>query len=950
MVAHEVKSTCCYCGVGCGVLIETDGTEILGVRGDPEHPANFGKLCSKGSILHLTARPERRTLRALHPEIRTDRIAGSPQPNPIRRRTTWDLALEHAADRFAEIIRVHGADAVAFYVSGQLLTEDYFVFNKLAKGLIGTNNIDTNSRLCMSSAVAAYKQSLGADAPPCAYEDIDHAEVVLIAGANPAFAHPILYRRLEAARAARPSMRVIVVDPRKTDSAREADLHLAIQPGTDVALFNGMLHLLLWEGLTDPLFIEQHTEGFSELKTLVRDYTPRTVAELCGIREADLVTAAQWFGRSNATLSLYCQGLNQSSSGTAKNTALINLHLATGQIGKPGAGPFSLTGQPNAMGGREVGGLANQLCAHRELSNADDRAEVARLWGIEQLSATPGKTAVELFESLAQGTVKAIWIANTNPAQSMPDLNKVHHALNHAELVILQDAYLNTETAPFADILLPATSWGEKEGTVTNSERRITRIHAAISGPGEARADWSIAADFARRLESRLRPSRPSLFPYQNAQSVWNDHRALTRGRDLDITGLSYELLDQQGPQQWPVPEGRSLGSIRLYHDGHFATGNGRARFISKAYRGPSEKTDARYPIALTTGRLRDQWHSMSRTGSIPRAFGHTGEPELTMNPRDLVRRGLTAGDLVEVQSRRGSIVIPLEASDDVAGGQAYLPMHWGARFLTGAQSLGINTLTNAAYDPDSKQPELKHAVIRVKAADLPWRLVAFAFTASGSGSGSGSGSEPESESPSGLNDAPVSALALIDRLAHQMRAMPYASAVPIGRDRDGVLLRLASTQAPTDAWLASLDAHFGVDHCEVARYDDPRLGISRRIDIRDGLLHGVRLSGIAKALAGEDWLLECLLNERSIAPIRKALLSPGGQPPANVTPRSPIVCSCFNVDETRIQQALGLRAPGGQSPSEALAWLGEELQCGTQCGSCRPRLRQLIEAQSTDA
>ena len=347
MTIQETKSTCCYCGVGCGVLIQAEHGRITGVRGDPEHPANFVRLCNKGSTLHLAARHD---MRALTPEIRLQR----EEP---RHAASWEDALGYAAARFAAIIREHGPDAVAFYISGQLLTEDYYVFNKLAKGLIGTNNIDTNSRLCMSSAVAGYKATLGADAPPACYEDIDHAACIFIAGSNTAYAHPILYRRIEEAKARNPALKIIVVDPRRTDTAQGADLHLAIQPGTDVALFNGMLHLMLWEGMLDQAFIQAHTEGFETLKETVREYTPKLVADICGIREADLVTAALWFG-TGPTLSLYCQGLNQSTSGTDKNAALINLHLATGQIGKPGAGPLSLTGQPNAMGGREVGGMA----------------------------------------------------------------------------------------------------------------------------------------------------------------------------------------------------------------------------------------------------------------------------------------------------------------------------------------------------------------------------------------------------------------------------------------------------------------------------------------------------------------------------------------------------------------------------------------------------------------
>ncbi|MEP6724006.1 MAG: molybdopterin-dependent oxidoreductase, partial [Variovorax sp.] len=423
MSATETRSTCPYCGVGCGVIIESDAGQVTGVRGDPDHPANFGRLCTKGSTLHLTATQTiAMHTRLLQPQLRARR-------EDAREVVGWDAALDTAADRFANVVQTHGPDAVGFYISGQLLTEDYYVFNKLAKGLIGTNNVDTNSRLCMSSAVAGYKQTLGADAPPACYDDLNHAATLFIAGSNTAFAHPILYRRIEDAKRANPAQRMIVVDPRRTDTAEAADLFLQIQPGTDVALFNGMLHVMLWEGWVDAAYIAAHTSGFDALKARVREFTPKDVATMCGIREADLLQAARWFagldgaagGPRQPALSLYCQGLNQSSSGTAKNAALINLHLATGQIGKPGAGPFSLTGQPNAMGGREVGGLANLLSAHRDLANPVHRAEVARLWGVADVPATPGKSAVEMFEAVADGEIKALWIACTNPAQSMPN-------------------------------------------------------------------------------------------------------------------------------------------------------------------------------------------------------------------------------------------------------------------------------------------------------------------------------------------------------------------------------------------------------------------------------------------------------------------------------------------------------------------------------------------------
>ncbi|MBX9794660.1 MAG: molybdopterin-dependent oxidoreductase, partial [Burkholderiaceae bacterium] len=445
-MTDETRSTCPYCGVGCGVIIESNGAQITGVRGDPEHPANFGRLCTKGSTLHLTAaRPITLQTRLLQPQMRAER-GGAPRP------VSWDHALDHLADRFASIVAAHGRDAVGFYLSGQLLTEDYYVFNKLAKGLIGTNNVDTNSRLCMSSAVAGYKATLGADSPPACYDDLNHADTLFIAGSNAAFAHPILFRRIEDAKRARPGLRLIVVDPRRTETAEAADLFLQILPGTDVALFNGMLNLMLWEGLTDGGHIAAHTHGFEALRNRVRDYAPKDVARLCGTAEVDLVQAARWFaGLDGAdaslrrpTLSLYCQGLNQSSSGTAKNAALINLHLACGQIGKAGAGPFSLTGQPNAMGGREVGGLATASSAHRDLANPEHRAEVARLWGVDDVPATPGKTAVEMFEAAAGGQIKALWIACTNPAQSMPDQATVRRALERCELVVVQEAYATT--------------------------------------------------------------------------------------------------------------------------------------------------------------------------------------------------------------------------------------------------------------------------------------------------------------------------------------------------------------------------------------------------------------------------------------------------------------------------------------------------------------------------
>ncbi|MEB0137041.1 molybdopterin-dependent oxidoreductase [Actimicrobium sp. CCC2.4] len=908
---REIKSTCCYCGVGCGVLIETTGTQITGVRGDPDHPANFGRLCTKGSTLALSAQPLlQQQARALVPEMRSDRSLP-------RTAASWDATLDAMAQKFADTIRTHGPDSVGFYISGQLLTEDYYVFNKLAKGLIGTNNVDTNSRLCMSSAVAGYKQTLGADAPPACYEDIEQAELVFIVGSNMAYAHPILYRRLEEARKNNPQMKVIVADPRRTDTARDADLFLQILPGTDVALFNGMLHLCLWEELTDTAFIEAHTDGFAELKRTVRDYTPKFVADICGISEADLVTAARWFGESKAALSLYCQGLNQSASGTAKNAALINLHLATHQIGKPGAGPFSLTGQPNAMGGREVGGMANLLSAHRDLGNPVHRAEVASLWGVDDVPATPGKTAIDLFEAVRTGQIKLLWIACTNPAQSMPDQKLVREALVNAELVILQEAYATTATAPYADVLLPATSWGEKEGTVTNSERRISRLNAAIAGPGEARHDWQIVVDFAQRLEKLLGRER-SLFAYDSAESIWNEHRESTRGRDLDITGLSYAILAEQGPQQWPYPTGATTGKQRLYEDGIFPTATGRAHFVDTPYKPVAEAIDARFPFRLNTGRLRDQWHGMSRTGTVAQLFAHAAEPAIVMAQADMDRRMIAGGDMVHVTSRRGSQIFPVHAGDDMRAGQAFIGMHWGEEYVSGRGhagdgSHGVNALTSPALDPSSKQPELKHAAIKILKAELPWRFVVFGWI------------------------APQQVLRLQSALKPYLRQFAYASCTLFGRERTGVFFRAADDYPATPELIAEIEALFGITGPMVLRYDDKRRGNARHIVVSDGTLQALSLAG---DVAAERWLREYLETEQPVAALGRLLLQPSAVAPQGFKSRGRIVCNCFNVAETEINELLGeLDGP----PDARLAALQGRLKCGTNCGSCLPELKKII-------
>jgi assimilatory nitrate reductase catalytic subunit len=932
MSTKETKSTCPYCGVGCGVIIESDGAQIVGVRGDPDHPANFGRLCTKGSTLHLTASaPITQQTRLLQPMRREHR---GKAPKAIG----WDSALDFAATSFTQIIQEHGPDAVGFYISGQLLTEDYYVFNKLAKGLIGTNNVDTNSRLCMSSAVAGYKQTLGADAPPACYDDVNHADCIFIVGSNTAYAHPILFRRIEDAKKNNPALKIIFCDPRKTDTAEIADLYLPIQPGTDVALFNSMLHIMLWEGWIDNAYIAAHTNGFDALKTTVREYTPEMVAQTCGIKKEDLFTAAKLFATSNATLSLYCQGLNQSSSGTAKNAALINLHLATAQIGKPGAGPFSLTGQPNAMGGREVGGLANLMSAHRDMANPLHRAEVAALWGVPDVPSTPGKTAIEMFQAAADGEIKALWIACTNPAQSMPDQATVRRALERAELVIVQEAFATTETCQYADLLLPATTWGEKEGTVTNSERRISRVRAAVPAPGEARHDWSIAVDFARRLKTQT-----TLFPYQTPEHIWNEHRESTQGRDLDITGLTYEKIEQT-PQQWPFKTGDMQGKARLYEDGIFPTPDGKANFVNTVYKPTAEQRESRYPFSLNTGRLRDQWHGMSRTGTLGRLFGHVAEPSVQMNKQDMLRRLLKDGDLVHVTSKRGSIMLPVQASDEIGLSQAFVAMHWGSEYLSGRSSTGerlagVNAITTSAFCPSSKQPELKHAAVKILKAELPWTLLAVAWL-------------PE--------DTAHTTRAALQQL---MAKFEFSTCVPFGREDieslenaatkpvqlravapalRGILFRAASNYAPENDSLVQIEALLGLSGADTLRYEDKKCGqrrTARLVRTSDGKaqLQGFVLAGDTSA---EAWIKTLLQDQMDAQAYGRLLLSPGAKAPVAIQSKGTQVCTCFNVTEPEINAFL--QSCTG-SDAQKLNALQDNLKCGTNCGSCLPQVKRMV-------
>ena len=898
----EVKSTCCYCGVGCGVLIETENGAITGLRGDPDHPANRGRLCTKGATLNQTANP---TYRLQFPEKRA--LRGQPG-----QRLSWELALDEAAERFAETIRRYGPDSVAFYISGQLMTEDYYVFNKLAKGLIGTNNVDTNSRLCMSSAVAGYKQTLGADAPPCSYADILQAKVIFIAGANPAVAHPIVFRYVEDAKAANPDLKIIVADPRRSESAEFADLHLPIKPGTDIALFNGMLNVLINEGLIDEDYVAAHTTGFDALREIVKNYPPAITADICGIKTADLLQAARWFGSSGASLSLYCQGLNQSAHGTHNNAALIHLHLATGQIGKPGAGPFSLTGQPNAMGGREVGGLSNLLSAHRDLANPEHRAEMARFWGVPFVPSQPGKSAVDLFKALKTGEIKAVWIACTNPAQSLPNQAAVREALQAADYVVLQEAYGNTDTAAYADLLLPASGWGEKHGTVTNSERRITRVLPAVQAPGEARHDWEIVVDFARRLGKKLDyVGVDRLFPYADAESIFNEHRESTRGRDLDITGLSYALLEKQGPQQWPYPEGANAGKVRLYEDGQFPTADGKARFVAVEHKLTADVVVPELPISLLSGRMRDHWHGMSRTGTVPRLFNLEDEPLLAMHPCDMRHRGLESGDLVRVTNGRGEMIVRVAERAGLAKGRAWMPMHWGSQFMS---TPGANALACDAIDPYSKQPELKHAAVQIEKSDLSYPLTVIRRCADVS-----------------------AALDMLQAARGLLPAFGYASVGLYGRSSPLVVFRAASAWPLGERSIADIDEIFGLAGDEGAIvYADPRRHIAKKAVALDGRLLGVRLAGETLAQA---WLKQAMAEDELDASLIRFALAPTAKPPVNVAPRN-IVCKCADISDVQISKEV---AAGADLPQ-----LQQKLKCGTFCGSCVPDIKRMVAEQAS--
>ncbi len=695
------KTLCPYCGVGCGLLVRVEDGTVVRTKGDPEHPANFGDICAKA--VHLP--PVLRTPdRLLYPQLRARRDAGLT-------RVPWEMALRVAADRMREIVAIHGPDAVAFYGSGQLLTEEYYVASKLCKGFLGTNNFDTNSRLCMASAAAGYARSLGADGPPAAYEDLERADCFFLIGTNTADCHPIVFKRIKKRKLGAPDrVSVIVADPRFTETADIADLYLPLRVGSDIALLHGMLHVLWKDGVLDAGFIASHTTGWDELRAVIERYPPERAAAITGLSPASIVAAARCFGRAEGALTLWSMGINQSHVGTDKNAAIINLHLATGQVGRPGAGPFSLTGQPNAMGGRETGGLAHLLPGYRPVSDPAARAIVERHWGVApgRIAPTPGRAALQIFEGLASGEVRAVWILCTNPAASMPDLDLIEKALRQADLVIVQDAYHPTETTRFADILLPAAQWPEKEGVMTNSERRLTYLPKLVDPPGEALPDAVIVSRFAQEMGWK------EAFSYDNAAQIFDEFAALTAGTPCDCSGASHARLRGEGPLQWPVPAADHPGTARLYPGGRFATPDGRARFVAVEHDEPVEPVDSGFPLTLTTGRVHDHWHTLTRTGHSPALMRRTPEPIVEINPRDARLAGVGDGEFVEITSRRGKAVAQARVTATIREGTCFLPFHWGRRlgFYKAA-----NNLTLSARDPISHQPELKACAVRIRVA-----------------------------------------------------------------------------------------------------------------------------------------------------------------------------------------------------------------------------------------
>ncbi|WP_394152912.1 molybdopterin-dependent oxidoreductase [Loktanella salsilacus] len=864
----EIRTTCAYCGVGCGVLAQPDGAGGVAVRGDPAHPANLGRLCSKGFALGETL--------ALDDRLLTPRVLDMD--------TDWDTALGLVADRFSQTIADHGPDSVAFYVSGQLLTEDYYVANKLMKGFIGSANIDTNSRLCMASTVAGHKRAFGTDTVPGTYEDLELADLVVLVGSNLAWCHPVIYQRLAAAKAANPAMRVVVIDPRRTATCDLADMHLALEPGSDVALFNRLLAAIHDGGAVDAAYL-RHVDGFDETLRAAQAQDGRVT----GLTEAQISAFCDLWVGTQKVVTVFSQGVNQSSSGTDKVNAIINCHLATGRIGKPGMGPFSVTGQPNAMGGREVGGLANALTCHLDLEDAVHCDLVRNFWDAPAMPEGAGLKAVDLFEQVRTGQIKAIWIVCTNPAVSMPDADLVRDAIAGCDFTVVSDVTANTDTARLAHVLLPATGWGEKDGTVTNSDRTISRQRALMPAAGQARADWDIMSEVGRRM------GWTDAFAYTSPAQIFDEYAALSglaaaMGRDFDIsglTGLGQGGYDALQPTRWPVTmRGQTA---RFFADGQFYTPGGHARMIPVTARPPAAKTAPRYPFRLNTGRIRDQWHTMTRTAKAPRLNQHLGEPFLEIHPDDAASLGIAPAGLITVTSPQGRCILRAMITDRVQPGQVFAPMHWtGETAPTGR----VDALVASVVDPLSGQPESKAAVVALAPYDAAW----FGFAVSTG------------------DISPASAYWARSRVANGWRA------------------ELAADTAPED-WEGEARRLFALPDAACQTFRDPATGTVRMAFTDEGrLLAALFVSRAPVALSRDH--LAAQLGQVAQTPL-------SGRPSADMPDPGAVVCACLNVGVNTIRGVIDT----GQATT--VAQVGACTGAGTNCGSCRPEIAVLL-AQAT--
>ncbi|HLW93460.1 MAG TPA: molybdopterin-dependent oxidoreductase [Roseiarcus sp.] len=879
-----VRTTCPYCGVGCGIRAKIGADGVLSLRGDPDHPANSGRLCSKGAALIETIDLDERLL---HPEI------GG-------RRASWDEALDLVASTFSQTIAAHGPDSVAFYVSGQLLTEDYYVANKLMKGFIGSANIDTNSRLCMSSAVAGHRRAFGADTVPGTYEDLDLADLIVLVGSNLAWCHPVLHQRIVAAKALRPEMRIVAIDPRRTVTADLADLHLPIRADGDVALFAGLLASLVDQGAAALDYIALHTTGFEDALVAARAMSPKDLAAQTGLTAGQLAAFYQLFARTEKTVTVYSQGVNQSSSGADKVNAIINCHLATGRIGKPGSGPFSVTGQPNAMGGREVGGLANTLAAHMDIENPDHRDRVRRFWRSPTIAERPGLKAVEMFRALAEKRIKAIWIMATNPVDSLPEAGAVEEALKNCPFVVVSDVSSKTDTMRFADVALPAAAWGEKDGAVTNSERRISRQRAFLPVPGEARPDWRTICDVAARM------GFAEAFSYASPAAIFAEHAALSAfenggSRDFDI-GAFADLDDKQyeamAPVQWPRPAKDAPLESRFFGAGGYFTPDRKARFVTIV---PTAETRVSrdYPFVLNTGRARDHWHTMTRTGKSARLSQHLGEPFVEIHPADARLLGVSDADVVRVSTAGQQILVRALLSERQTRGAVFVPIHWTDQYAAAAR---VGRLVPGRIDPHSGQPASKHAPVRVER--FPAARYGFAVLR---------------ERPPPL-DVEYWALA---------------------KCAGGWRVELAAAEADRD-WPAFAEQLFQeAPEAGTLAYHDLSAGQQRFASFMDDRLVGALFLAEEPVAVSRNWAVDQLSASFASRSVRLSVIA--GRPCRGLVDRGATVCSCFGIGANQIAAAV---AAGCASVED----IGETTRAGTSCGSCRAEIKAIIERQRLQA